>query len=120
MEVSMDARTLDSMLFLDRAAIELLPWEPVPDCPGVYDKELWRDGDFVHALIRYEPGATSPGRPHLAAHHHLWVISGSARIGGRSLTAGSYAHIPPDMAHRARAGPHGCVLLQLHLPHARR
>jgi hypothetical protein len=116
-----DVKTENIPLFLDRAALELLRWDPVPGCPGVFDKELWCDGDFVHALIRYEFGAASPGRPHLAAHHHLWILSGTATIAGRRVAAGTYVHIPPDVVHPvSEVGPDGCVLLQLHRPYGPR
>jgi quercetin dioxygenase-like cupin family protein len=90
----------------------------VPGCPGEVHKELWRDGDFVHALIRFKAGSGISGPAHLAAHHHMWVLSGTAALAGRRVAAGSYAHIPPGVEHPvADAGPDGCVLLQLHLPH---
>ncbi len=89
----------------------------VTGCPGVQDKELWRFGDFVQALIRYAPAASTPGRPHLAAHHHIWVVSGAATIAGRRLVAGSYLHVPPDTPHEIVAGTDGCLLLQMHRPH---
>ncbi|HET7689987.1 MAG TPA: hypothetical protein VFK41_06400, partial [Nocardioidaceae bacterium] len=84
----------------------------------VEEKTLWRFGDFVVALIRFSPGSGSPGRPHLAAHHHVWVVSGSCTFAGRELTAGSYVHVPPRTEHEVReVGPEGCVLLQMHRPH---
>lgn len=109
---------LSALHSLDATEIDAMEWEPVPDCPGVTDKVLWRFDDFVQALIRYEPGATSPGRPHYAAHHHLWVVSGSASVAGRLLTAGSYMHVPPRTLHPVTdVGPDGFVVLQMHRPH---
>lgn len=109
---------LDSLLALNPMEIDLLPWEPVPDCPGVSEKVLWHLGTFVQALVRYEPGASSPGEPHLAAHHHIWVVSGAATIAGRRLVTGSYLHVPPGVVHRITdVGPEGCTLLQMHRPH---
>lgn len=108
---------LDSLYALGSDDIAALPWQPVPGCPGVDQKILWQLGGFTQALIRYAPGAGTPGKPHLAAHHHIWVVSGELTIAGRHLTSGSYLHVPPDVAHPAAAGPDGCTLLQMHRPH---
>lgn len=113
----MNRDALGSLVVLEPADIDRLPWQPVTGCPGVEEKELWRFDDFVHALIRLAPGASTPGRPHLAADHHIWVISGTATIAGRSIAPGSYAHVPSATAHPIDAGPQGCTLLQMHRPH---
>lgn len=110
---------LASLLVLAAAEIEAMPWEPVEHAPGVRMKILWRFGDYVQTLLRAEPGATIPGRPHLAAHHHVWVVSGSATLVGRHVTAGSYAYVPPGVDHQlTEVGPEGCEVLQIHHPHA--
>ena len=98
--------------------IDQLPWEDVEGYPGVHQKILWRLGDIVESLVRYEPGTSSPGPAHLAAHHHIWVVSGAATIAGRRLLAGSYAHIPPGLDHPTTGvGPEGCTLLVMYRPH---
>lgn len=98
--------------------IDAVGWQPVVDCPGVRVKELWRSGDLVQALIWLEPGARTPGQPHLAATHHLWIVSGEASIAGRTLPAGSYVHVPAGAAHPiVGRGARGCTVLQLHVPH---
>ena len=116
----MNARaSLEQLVALNAMEIDGLPWEPVPDCPGVYEKELWRLGDFVQALIRYNTGATTMGKPLLAGHEHIWVVSGAATIAGRRMLAGSYLHVPPGQRHPVEdVGPEGCTLLQMHRPHA--
>ena len=107
-----------TMLYsVDAQEIDALPWTDVPDCTGVAQKVLWRLGGFVQALIRFEPAATTPGLPHLAAHHHMWVVSGTVTIAGRRLGAGSYLHVPPAAGHPAQAGDDGCTILQMHRPH---
>ena len=64
-----------------------------------------------------DPGAATPGCPHDGADHHIWVARGSALIGGRSLEAGSYVHVPPGVAQPILAtDPAGCLLLQVHRP----
>jgi hypothetical protein len=108
-----DAR--DRLITLDPAHIDRLAWQPVPGCPGVRAKELWRRGDHVDALISYEAGASTPGSPHSAADHHIWVISGRATVAGQEAVAGSYAYVPPGVAHQVRdVAAGGCVLLQVH------
>ncbi len=110
---------LESLLALNPVEIDLLPWRQVDGYPGVFEKVLWRFGDYVQALIRYEPGAGTPGEPHLVAHHHIWVVSGAATIARRRLVAGSYMHVPPGVVHRVEdVGPEGATLLQMHRPHA--
>jgi ChrR Cupin-like domain len=107
----------DTLLTLSPTEIDQLPWRPVPHCPGVVAKDLWRSGDLHDALISYEPGTETPGRPHPGAHHHIWVISGSASIAGRRIAAGSYVYVPPGTAHPITdAGSDGCLLLQMHRP----
>lgn len=117
--VTMSSRdSLEVLYALNPQEVDGLPWEPVEGCPGVHEKTLWRLGGFAQALIRYQPGSSSPGEPHLAAHHHIWVVSGAATIAGRRLLAGSYLHVPPGAQHPvADVGPEGCTLLQMHRPH---
>ncbi|KUL23533.1 cupin domain-containing protein [Actinoplanes awajinensis] len=107
---------MDRLTMLDSAEIDRLPWWPVPGCPGVAAKDLWSAGDQHDALISYRPGCCTPGRPHLTAHQHIWVVAGSAMIAGRTAAAGSYLHVPPRTAHPITAGPQGCLLLQIHRP----
>jgi hypothetical protein len=103
---------------LDAEQVEALPWTAVTGCDGVEQKVLWSLGGFTQALIRYAPGSTTPGAPHMAAHHHVWVHNGEITFAGRRLTAGSYAHVPPGVAHAATdVGRWGCTLLQMHRPH---
>ena len=106
-----------TILIMGPGDIDQLPWQPVPGCPGVVAKDVWRSGDLHDALISYEPGSSTPGHPHLNADHHIWVVSGSASIGGRGVTAGTYLHIPPAKEHPITdIGEDGCVLLQMHRP----
>jgi ChrR-like protein with cupin domain len=110
-----DPEAASGLRLLSPSGIDRLPWLSVPGCPGVAEKELWRSGDLVHALIRFAPGSRTPGRPHLVADHHIWVIEGTATIGGRQVVAGSYVHVPPTMEHPIEStDPEGCTILQLH------
>ena len=111
--------SLEQLLAFTPLEIDRFRWQPVAGCPGVYEKELWRLGDYVQALIRYDNGASSDGEPLLAGHEHIWVVSGAATIAGRRMIAGSYMHVPPGKRHPIEdVGPEGCTLLQMHRPHA--
>jgi mannose-6-phosphate isomerase-like protein (cupin superfamily) len=110
-----DRQTAGTLLVLGPDEIDRQAWKAAPGCSGVRVTEVWRSGDIHDALISYEPGAETPGHPHPRAHHHIWVISGSATVAGRRVLAGSYMHVPPGTAHRInQVGPAGCVLLQMH------
>jgi hypothetical protein len=116
--IDVPADALRDLHVVDAEQVEAMPWTAVAGCPGVEQKVLWSLGGFTEALIRYAPGATTPGEPHLAAHHHVWVHNGEITFAGRRLTAGSYAHVPPGVAHAGTdAGRWGCTLLQMHRPH---
>jgi glyoxylate utilization-related uncharacterized protein len=118
MTTEADRAALTTMSVLPADEVERLPWVPIPACPGVDEKTLWQFGDFVVALVRYAPGSSTPGRGHLVAHHHIWVVSGSCSLAGRRLDAGSYVHVPPDAEHSVgEVGPEGCTLMQMHRPH---
>ena len=118
MSAMSNREALETLYFADAQQIDELPWTQVPRCPGVHEKTLWRFGDFVVALIRYQPNATTPGVPHLAAHHHIWVVSGAAEVAGRLLVAGSYVHVPSGARHPVEdVGDEACTILQMHRPH---
>jgi hypothetical protein len=104
-----------AMTILGPDDVDRLAWRPVVGCPGVRAVEIWRSGGEVDALIAYDAGAATPGRPHPGADHHIWVVAGSASIAGRRVVAGSYVHVPPAFAHPIdEVGPGGCTLLQIH------
>jgi mannose-6-phosphate isomerase-like protein (cupin superfamily) len=105
-----------SVLTLSPQQIDRTPWTPVTACDGVSVKELWRRGDLVYALLRYEPGASTAGAPH-PVDQHLWILEGEATIAERSLPAGSYIQVPAGTPHPIHAtGTQGCVVLQSHTP----
>ena len=95
--------------------INRLWWQPVPGCPGVQAKELWRSPDAICVLLSYGPGAATPGDPHPHAQQHIWVLAGGVVVTGRRLVAGSYVDVPAGAAHPIRTvGPSGALLLQVH------
>lgn len=109
--------TLETLLTMQPTEIDQLPWQPVPDCPGVRVKDLWRCGSTHDALISYAPGSGTPGKPHPGVRHHIWVVSGSATIAGQRVVAGSYVSVPPGTAHPiGDIAAEGCLLLQMHHP----
>lgn len=104
---------------VEPAEIDRLHWRPIPGCPGVRTTDLLRLGEAHDALISYEPGSSTPGHPHPGAHHHIWVVSGSACVAGRRVVAGSFVYVPPATGHPIdEIGPEGCTLLQMHRPSA--
>jgi quercetin dioxygenase-like cupin family protein len=92
-------------------------WEPLRGMPGVSYTILWRLGDNLVGLIRVEPGAEKPAHSHHAAHHHIWVVSGSATMLGQRVSAGSYVYIPPGTDHEVvDVGASGVTFLYTHRP----
>lgn len=94
---------LGKLILLASGQVDDLPWKPLGDSPGVSHKMLWRSGDVVLGMFRLEPGSVNPSHVHQGAHHHFLVTSGTVRIVDRELDAGSYAYIPPGVAHEVAA-----------------
>lgn len=94
---------LGHLILLTAAGVDDLAWKPLGDTPGVSHKVLWRSGDVVLGMFRLEPGAVNPAHVHQGAHHHFFVTEGTARIVEKELDAGSYAYIPPGVAHEVAA-----------------
>jgi len=108
---------LGHLILMAASAVEELPWKPLGDSQGVSHKVLWRSGDVVLGLFRLEPGAVNPSHVHQGAHHHFLITQGTARIVDRDLDAGSYAYIPPGVAHEVAAvGDEGCTLFYTYRP----
>jgi quercetin dioxygenase-like cupin family protein len=108
---------LGHLILLASAEVQDLPWKPLGDSAGVSHKVLWRSGDVVLGMFRLEPGAVEPEHVHQGAHHHFLVTQGTARIIDRELGAGSYAYIPPGVAHEVAAvGDEGCTLFYTYRP----
>jgi quercetin dioxygenase-like cupin family protein len=108
---------LGHLILLTAGEVAEQPWKPLGDSAGVSHKVLWRSGDVVLGMIRLEPGALNPSHVHQGAHHHFLVTQGTARIVDRDLDAGSYAYIPPGVAHEVAAvGDGGCTLFYTYRP----
>ena len=108
---------LGRLMILETEAVDRLPWERLRDLDGVFSKILWRSGDVAIGLIRVDAGAEKPAHVHHGAHHHIWLVSGSATMLGRPLSAGSYVYIPPGVEHEVTdVGPDGCVFFYTFRP----
>lgn len=108
---------LGHLMVLRSQDVDELPWEPLKDLDGVSCKVLWRSGDTAVGLIRVEAGAEKPAHVHYGAHHHIWVVAGSATMVGRPLTAGSYVYVPPGVQHEVTdVGADGCTFLYTFRP----
>src|SRR5690348_1057267 len=107
--------TSDAATTLAAADIELMDWQPVPGHPGVWHKTLRHSGTGGAALIRFDPGASTPGHPHPDAEHHIWVLYGEATVAGRAVLTGGYAYVPAGELHPIRnTGPTALQLVQIH------
>jgi hypothetical protein len=102
---------------LDPWAVASLPWRPFAGIAGVRDRVLWRDpaGKSVAGLLHLDPDASLLPHIHLRATHHLWVVSGSCAIDGRTLNAGSYGFVPAGRSHGIeQVGRAGCLLFYVY------
>jgi quercetin dioxygenase-like cupin family protein len=104
---------------LDVAAIGQLTSEPFGIGAGATNTVLWRDATSMAGLLTVAAGHRLGEHSHHLNHHHMWVVSGSARIGGAVLAAGSYAHIPSGVTHDIDASDtDGCTVFYLYIRQA--
>ncbi|HWD42504.1 MAG TPA: hypothetical protein VHM23_02070, partial [Actinomycetota bacterium] len=102
---------------LDPREVAALPWRPFAALSGVRDRLLWQDpaGKSLAGLLHLDPGARVLPHIHLQAVHHLWVVSGSCTIDGRTLDAGSYGLVPAGRTHGIeQVGRAGCLLFYVY------
>jgi quercetin dioxygenase-like cupin family protein len=105
-------------LALDSREVATLPWRPFAGRAGMCDRVLWQDpaGKSYAGLLHMEPGTSVPPHIHPRGTHHLWVVSGSCTIDGRTLEGGSYVFVPACRKHGIlQVGRAGCVLVYLYL-----
>jgi mannose-6-phosphate isomerase-like protein (cupin superfamily) len=106
---------------LDSREVAALAWRPLAGRAGLYDRVLWQDpaGKSHAGLLHMDPGTSVPPHLHPRATHHLWVVSGSCTIDGRTLDGGSYVFVPACRMHGIpQVGRAGCVLFYLYLHQA--
>ncbi|HEX6076518.1 MAG TPA: cupin domain-containing protein [Micromonosporaceae bacterium] len=109
---------LDRVGVVDGSEIEDRPWEPLPALAGIERKLLWNSGRMNVGLIRVAPGAEEPGHVHHDADHHVHVLSGSARIAGKRVSAGAFVYVPAGVSHATTdVGPDGCTFFYTYVPH---
>ncbi len=105
------------LLVLGAPDVDALDWEAMPGQSGVSSKILWRSGDVAVGLIRVEAGAQKAAHVHHGAHHHIWVVSGTATMVGQELSAGSYLYVPPGVEHEVtQVGPDGITFFYTYRP----
>ena len=105
------------LMVLGASDVEALEWDPMPGQTGVFSKILWRSGDVAIGLIRVDAGAHKGAHVHHGAHHHIWVVSGTATMVGQELAAGSYVYIPPGVEHEVTGvGPDGITFFYTYRP----
>lgn len=103
---------------LDSREVAALAWRPFTGRAGLYDRVLWQDpaGRSYAGLLHMDPGTSVPPHLHPRATHHLWVVSGSCTIDGRTLDGGSYVFVPACRMHGIpQVGRAGCVVFYLYL-----
>lgn len=86
------------------------PRRQVREHAGIHERVLWSGGTQVSGIMDFSPGAGMPEHAHTAHSHHVWIVEGSIDVLGHALSPGSYAYVPPGVAHRVTAGPDGCTL----------
>jgi quercetin dioxygenase-like cupin family protein len=97
-------------------AADSLAWHPLDPFEGVDQKLLWRSGESVAGIMRIGPGGVVSPHAHVLAHHHMWVIDGTAEMLGERVGPGTYLHIPAGVEHGVRdVGEDGCTVLYLYL-----
>jgi uncharacterized RmlC-like cupin family protein len=102
----------DAVTVVDQTSIDGTPWQPLRGLSGVNHKVLWRMGEMIVGIVRLEAGAQEPGHAHHNADHHVYVLDGSARIGGQPVAGGAFAVVPAGVSHATTdVGPEGCTLL---------
>ena len=108
---------IDAVRVLDKRSIEDQPWEPLRGLAGVRHKVLCRSGEMIVGIVRLEPGAEEPGHAHHDAAHHVYVLQGSARIGGQTVEVGGFVFVPAGVTHATtEVGADGCTLFYTYAP----
>lgn len=103
-------------LVLDAEAIAALPDTPLGYLAGVRRRVLWLTNTSEAGVLEVTAGHRLGLHAHRSNQHHLWVLSGSARIVGHDVTAGGYVHVPAGVEHDIDAtNTDGCSVYYLYL-----
>lgn len=112
-----DRDDLGELILLAGPDVDAIEWEPLGDDPALQHKVLWRSGSVVLGLIKVAPGGVNPAHVHEYAQHHILVTQGEATMVGKRLGVGSYAYIPPGVAHDVTdVGPDGVTFFYTYRP----
>lgn len=104
------------LAIVDPAAAASRPELPLEGYEGVTYRLLWRAGKSVAGIMVIAPGAKLDDHRHRSSEHHMWVLKGSGRVGGRPIGEGTYLHVPVGVTHGIdQVGPDGCTVLYLYL-----
>lgn len=106
--------TANEVIVLHSDEIETRPWLDVPHWDGAVERTSWRDGTVgsCAGVMSLAPAAPHPRHAHHDVSHHMWILSGSLRIGDEIVGRGSYIYIPRGVEHGPQtAGPEGCTFL---------
>ncbi len=113
----MDRNDLGRVIVNTPPDIEAIDWIPQEPQKGVRYKVLWQSGTTVLGLMQIDAGAQNPEHTHHGAHHHILVLSGTCRMLGRDVTAGSYVYVPPGVAHSViNDGDEPCTFFYTYRP----
>jgi hypothetical protein len=95
---------------------ESLPWRPIEGSPGLYEKILNMDPETgsVTRLLRFEPGARTPGVLKHDFYEEIWILEGTQIDLGKNLEikAGYYGYRHPGMEHGPYYSPNGVITFE--------
>lgn len=96
--------TMQQEVVLDAAQVAARQDEDgVDEGGGVTRTTLWHHSGNAAGTLTLAAGAALDEHTHHAHGHHVWVVSGTAEVLGRELTAGSYWFVPAGLAHALQA-----------------
>jgi len=105
-----------TLFAVPRERVSDLPWDDMPAGVHVATKLLYTTGRASAGLMRFQPGSRELTHQHVSGEHHLWVLSGTIRIEGTELPAGSYVHVPAHLAHTVEDGGSGSTAFFVFCP----
>ncbi|HSP02103.1 MAG TPA: hypothetical protein VLR27_01290 [Acidimicrobiales bacterium] len=112
----MGARSEPGVALVSASRLTALDAEPLGVGGGAVHRTTWTDGRSSAGVMHIDAGHHLGEHTHRRHHHHVWVVTGSTRVLGEDLPAGSYAHIPAGVEHDFEAvGDEGCTVFYLYL-----
>ncbi len=106
-----------SSVILPADIVGALPWQS-NDWGGL-SRLLWEDRQTgsIAGILALAPSEVHDRHRHVDVTHHIWVLSGSIRIGDEQLGRGSYACMRAGTPHGPEvAGSEGCQLFYVIVP----